>query len=473
MVDIDTILSPIEISDSILSSQESQMSLGLFFKFLEYIKERLPDIKDIKDQLLFCEFSDLIHDLNHCAISGGALLDYRLGKQPKANDLDFFISGHENQKIVQKFFTSNKYYPLFRDFNDLFQKNEANGLYEVTVQPEYAFHKKGFKVSTSRFTFDFRHDCGFNLNFIFLEELTPTERTLIGLPKSYSDSLYNDSLYKYKTAVSTSSVVLNPTFFKVLPLSNDDIENNTPNAIETQKLFEIYPHAFPLHFIHDSFDFEELKYVYSFELQQPISIYIAGKLLLENFKNKLDKKPTFVVNSRLETRVTNKIKHLAERNKLFMQQTQDIDTLNISISGFSPDLLSDLKRFNNDALRFQYTLDEIFGRTNFSPQNLILNTKGMEFLANIIPRIDKYSKRGFKIKDENLIIANIRYYQILYNLFLSNNTFITKCSTKELLLCGITSETKKLKLILESIKSDNNISKELNINQHSESSHQK
>ena len=422
-----------------------------FLKFLAVVEEGVIERYEVPHQKTFYDFKELIQDLNRCAITGSAVLEHRLGKEPKANDLDFFIDGTpENKKIIEEFFNYDRYKPIFEIFQAQYlPKPEIpltypKGYYENTVYDEYSFIKYDIKMSTSRFLFTHMEQGGFRLNFIFVVRLTQTERALLQQTERVHPRLYQD----YFISENEKHPITKEEIFILTDsrLKSEDIVYETKEFQETTKILEIFPMGVPVHHIHATFDFEELKYVYSFEVQQAISTYIAGKILLESFEKQIKNREDTLTKERILKRIDNQKRRLSDLNESFVLDTTDPDTMTLSGGGLSPNTLGHLKRFNDSHIAYNRGLEEIFeGMSKKGTVELAENV--MRGYHNLMTRIPKYVDRGMNISDPNKIIANIEYFMAMYSAYISSNQQLNQIAVKSCLLSGRKHDTMKAKAI--------------------------
>jgi len=420
-------------------------SLKDFLKFLAVTEEEVNQIKDVPHQQPFYIFKKLITDMNKCVISGSAVYEHRLVKGMETSDIDFFVElTEENLSIIREFFTYDLYKKVFQKFaTEYLPINKfcyRSGYFETTSYEDYGFIKHDNILETYRFGFNPKEQGGFNLNFIFVKKLNNDEMKLFGIRSRESDKLYNNNiLYNLGDYYALGS-------FLCMPITSAEKMAMTTDYLETISYLEYYPKAIPLHHVHTSFDFMELKYVYSFEIQQPISTIIAGKMLLEKFKEKLEKENGEEVQKRLLNNITGEIRKLSEKNEKYMLFENEPGVLTLSKGSLTYNDIQAIKNINDQQNKFNVDLDDIFrGMTKKSINDLYQKTS--HFLNNILPRITKYSERGITIRDTQLILSNIFYFHTLYNMYIMQQPLLNKIISKDLLLSGSQYETKKLKVI--------------------------
>jgi hypothetical protein len=427
-----------------------------FLKFLAVIEEKVTELEDIQQQQLFFDFKKLITDLNQCAITGSAVMEHRLGKTPQANDLDFFIEGTpENMGLIKKFFNHTQYKSFFKYFYENFlPKSKTNmsyseGFYETVVHDEYSFIKYDVKLSTSRFSYSHSTAGGFKLNFIFITPLTRSERRLLQIEERVHGKLYIDRLIREEFFEEKGNVKL----LIDSGCSTHDVLLEREIFQENNKLIENIPIGIPLHHINATFDFEELKYVYSFDVQQTISTYIAAKMLLEKFDNLLpDISEWETLTTPLSKRIKRIIKSLASRNEEFVLSTSDPETLTISSGSYTPNMLGALKRTNDNQVAWGKSLEEIFQGMQ-TKSSIVLTEQVIAAYHNLMIRIPKYQARGYRINDPRKIIAHTQYYMALYSSYISTNPVLNQISVKSCLLSGDKIDTIKAKIIKNWTKS--------------------
>jgi len=460
----------IEAATTTTEPIEFKMSLNLFLDFLtlferEYIEQESQEHLDKEGLNLFINFKNLITDLNLCAISGGAILDYRLKREPTANDLDFFIEGNsENIDIIADFFKYSNHMKLFKKFQtDILPQTKnivyTNGFYENTSYEDYNFIKRDIKLSTSRFSFGPKECGGFQLNFIFIKKLTKQEAKLLNLRASERthSGLYQDA-YIYEI-VDPNDENKTVTVFNNSRISSSDFLKKNSFFLELQQVLKIFPKGIPIHHIDSSFDFEELKYVYSFEKQQVLNIYEAGKYLLEDFGNKLALLEKSKFKSRLLVKTKQYVERLEKRNEEFKQEFSDPKVVNITFCGLTPHIHRQLQNINNRQIRYNEDLETTFQNLgiqdlNFLTENIIRSYN------NIIIRIPKYTEKGFNINDPKKVIANMEFFMSLYYSYVINKSFLKNIALKSCLLSGKNTDVKKAQVIRSFSKNIDEFNKE-------------
>jgi hypothetical protein len=432
-------------------------SLKDFLKFLAVVEEGVVDDCSVEDQKSFFTFKNLITDLNRCAISGSAVLEHRMNKEPEANDLDFFIEGtEENSEIIKDFFTDPKYGEIFKKFQENFlpkthiKLGYPKGYYERVVYDEYSFVKHDVKINTSRFAYSHSDTNGFRLNFIFITPLTREERQLLQIEEKMHGKLYIDRLFREETfdkEVGSIKLLIDSG------CTTDDIREGKEAFQENNELIANMPLGIPIHHIHATFDFEELKYVYSFEVQQVISTFIAGKILLKGFNDFIkDMRPASRMKDMLYARIERMIESLAARNEEFVLNTSEQNTLTISNGSYTPNMIGALRRTNDQQISWRKSLEEVFdGMQTKSINNISENV--MKAYHNLMIRVPKYQERGYNIKDPKKIIAHTQYFMALYNAYISSNPILNQIAIKSCLLEGEKIDTIKAKIVKNWTKS--------------------
>jgi hypothetical protein len=222
---------------------------------------------------------------------------------------------------------------------------------------------------------------------------------------------------------------------------------------ENNKMLEVLPFGTPIHFISATFDFEELKYVYSFDVQQAVSTFIAAKMLLERFSVSLQ---NLDIDEKLKTIILQRtqriIQSLSDKNEEFVLTTSDPDTLTISNGGYAPDMLGVLRRNNDSHISWKRNLEDIFNNLN---TKIIIKLTEQVFAAyhNLFNRIPKYQERGYNIKDPKNVIIHTQYYMALYSVYISSNTILNQIAIKNCLLSGEKIDVIKAKTVKNWTKS--------------------
>jgi hypothetical protein len=223
--------------------------------------------------------------------------------------------------------------------------------------------------------------------------------------------------------------------------------------------------AIPLHMIHSTFDFEELKYVFSFDLMQPISVFAAGKILLQEYKNNLNteenlkeyhEKGSF---KELITILDKKSLSLSEENKKFSEEHLDVNKLT----------LSKLILLPNEKISME-AADDIFKSPSVI-NNHRLNTifykyaQINEIYLKLLMRIKKYKDKGFEIKDQENILLNMKYFLVSASSIslLFNSTDIDNTIRQNSLFSGSRDNTEKLKSLIKVTKYFKEIGEEIGV----------
>lgn len=423
--------------------EEPVMDLKDFFKFLEVVEKGSREASEEEKNILE-NFKDLIYDLDQCVITGSAVLNYRIGRQNQANDLDFFITDTvKNKNTLNEFFNSNHHKEALSKFrvkhlpkDDRLHFKYGN-YHNTTVHEDYSFVKLDSKMDTFRFTYGSEKDQPFSLNFIFVSRLTDDERKLVGNKERTTSSLYDHSFINHKGKLNIADFV-----FGGKAILDDDV----------LRLGDIFPRGLPLHIIHDAFDFEELKYVYSFELQQAIPSFMAAKTLLKRFKAEaleLKERDKISENAftKVEQKVDNHISLFEKQNKEFLELTSDIENLTIS-TRIIPENAYNKIHYDVLAQLEGISLESIF---KSGPVIDALKEAAQAF-NNVTARIPKYEARGFRIVDPKNFIADLQTYINLYTTYVSQHQNINNIVKRSSLLSGKREDTQRIKLLRSSWK---------------------
>jgi len=396
------------IPTNILST-EGNTNFQYFLDYLSYM-DNTP--LNNKQQLIYNDFKEMIKDLNRCAISGSSILAYRYNLHNIAHDIDFFIvSTPKNSKIIEDMFGAEMAQLNTAFFEKKF-KCSGKPILSNNHTQGYNFTKKTFKLNTMNMEFsidrtkfkDKSQDIPlFLLNFIFIDpelpEILLEEDYNLYLSK-FSKDIYNP---KAGTTRNFSSMVISDEVLK--------------NQIQV-----IFPKGHSLHLIDSSFDFEELKYVYSFDFNNVITVKAAGKFLLTLYKVKIKK----LLDAYTEKRVPNEcclikeeiskyltvvgqeINDLSQQDKNFLknEHNKEHKTLTISyriLTSNTFNSITDIFLYVDKITPLNLKLDE-YSKTD---GKLIYESLGevLPIFLTLNSRIKNYIKNGFKIEDPDLILA--------------------------------------------------------------------
>jgi hypothetical protein len=463
MATIDEIIVSMQDTDE----QDSYSSLNDFLKFISVIEEKVIE-GGLGVNQPFWDFKTLLTNMNECCVSGSSVLGHRIGKDINSKDIDLFINDtEENREIIQNFFEYDMYKLFFeyfvRNFLDTKIKyTRPRGIYHRTMTSndaeKYFFSKGDFVLDPWRFGFDFSLQNGFIINIIFVRLMTKEEKAITSIPDSRSYSLYNQQ------AIFSQEGPIKKGNFDFLCFSSP------PNSELKEYSLDKYPMAIPLHMIHANFDFMELKYVYSFDLMQPISIFAASKLLLQDYSNKLkvlktnfDSKYDKNYIDSVSSMINGMVSGLAERNRRFVETYNDPDKLTISGHILTNSEKRILNRINNDIYNissYEKTFDSR-GIINLAYKQTRIN----EIYLKLLYRVEKYTNKGFNIVDPKNILLNIKHFLTISNLVSLTLEVkgVDNVIRQNSLFSGDRDTTKKLKSLLKITKDFEKIKKEVGI----------
>lgn len=429
-----------------------------FLKFMKFLESRIFEQSEDAQKTYF-DFKNLIEDLNRTAVTGSAILYYRLGQQYKAKDIDIFIEDNKtNKDIVANFFINPGTRLILEEFYQKELKkyqgkqHEKCGKLETTsFKDNYQLLKGDCLLDTMRFSYAFIGNDGFNLNFIFSRRLTRAERPLVKVQDRLTASLY-DSVFKDRNGEIS--------FASIGPFDHG------LTGQEILAIDKIYPKSIAMHLVNDTFDFEELKFVYSFQLQQVISTLIASKVILEKFivdiRNLVESGELREPLAKLiGLDITNTIKTLETRNKNFVDMTQEPKSLTISENTVPGNARRAIQILLRGVLKGSPM--EIF----FAEMTSIATQRVIRDIYNtyhgVFSRIPKYQKNGFTIEDPSNILANMQMFITGHHNYIMGQSNINNIASKAGLLFGDKISTKQLKVLrstykaLEDLNSKNNI----------------
>lgn len=407
------------------------------------------DLQDFLDFLNFCEananeyekkfvdqFVNLVSNLDRCAISGSCVLNHRLGNVKKSGDIDLFIEDTLiNRSDVSHFFDvcSDRLLPKFskKFINKITSKG---GIYKQTFNNDYSLFKLDHELTLYRFGFDGIFPKEFNLNFVFLKKISDSDKKSMRLPVNVSGKLF-------------SRYFLHPKFKGLfLGFSNGGKVMDD----EYDEAFKIYPKAESLHMIEDSFDFEELKYVYSFELQQAITTKMAGKLLILDFGKKIksllnDGVISVVAQKLIFDKVKLAVAKLDSENTEFIKNFSNKELLHITNGILFEDDMREIKSTNSTQYTF-YDINEIFNQISKDALSRLVAriTLAIRYLSD---RIEKYEKYGFKIKDIDMVIANLQQFMSLFNTWALSHSSLNRIALESTLMSGAKETLYKVKYL--------------------------
>ncbi len=434
-------------------------NLNDFFKFMQLCEaEQFNGLES--DANIFAEFKKLIHDMNRCALTGSSVLNARLNKESDSQDIDFFIEHNvENIKTVSRFFESSHFKKAFRNFSEnyLDAKKDRNinfkegNFKKTSFEEAYSLVKLDATLETYRFNFSSINDYKFDLNMIFVKRLTIEEGSILGFQEQVTTSLYHSKFMDTDNKLTFAPFIFPSKF-------NEKSE-------DTMELYKIYPVGLPIHIINDTFDFEELKYVYNFDLQQPITTFMAGKLLLSKFKEQslqfhLDGIISKNILDKIENRIDYVINDLEIRNKLFIESTNDPRNLTVS-KCIIPRSSWDKIKYDVDNYLRGDPINNSF--SSGSRQNLKVANHCYATYHNIMARVPKYEERGFNICDPDNLIAILQSYINLHTTYMMQQPNMNAIAQRSILMSGARKDTKLLKLLRESYKVFSSLSEVANI----------
>jgi len=413
-----------------------------FLKFLNFVGKEVSENLPLEKQTPFFNFKNLVTDLNRCAISGSSILEYRLDVDINPGDIDLFIENtSENKKIINNFFNNGDYKPIFTEFKKIYLSEIPdsiwafpNGYYYLTSSGEYGFKKHSYKISTSRFIFD--ESGGFSLNFIFVE----FEDTF----KNFREddiTLYNDQFIHSIDKDSKRYWVFNR-----MGINFSDIDKKTEKFKLNQNLLEIYPRTVPINFIYNTFDILELRYIYSFELQQPITVYAAADILLSKFEVELSKIDDNLSSMEFERRIKSAKRRLSDKNENFLLKTSKKNTLTLSEQIIGRGTLENLLGFNNQINDGRVRAEEAFSNIGQETLNRLID-KCYTTQNILAKRIEKYMAKGFTFQDPYYILENIAYFISLHASYISTNPQILKIILESAISSGKSKNIRKAKTI--------------------------
>lgn len=417
------------LSDLPRKAIDNKMTFQDFLKFMQYFKN-IADLST-EDRLLFRAFESLVYDINRCSIAGSSLLMHRLNRNVGTGDVDFFIEDTpENIKIVSDFLSRGslmrKYYKYLGEEGHLLNPKHIVLLSRGDCSKyqddftNYGFTKSKSSLKTNKFWFNGE---GFVLNFIFTK------------PELDDNSDKNFEQYPYNGRFFSSEIEPDHFMTMIYPSLLGD---TTAEKKEMKKrLFDLFPKAIPLHLIDSTFDIEELKYVYSAELQQVITAKMAAKLLLLNFINRLEEDE--YLNKYLDTipfikeRILAIIDIINKDNEKFLKEFNNSNQVHLADAGLSIETI----HFINSKNRQYNPVIEFDKATPYSvPCNQKIYSELSNFLLGATPRIKKYQDYGFEVIDSNNYITNSQLTLLgLITGSLENEEF-EKGATKNMMFTG-------------------------------------
>jgi len=398
-------------------------------------------------KITYNNFKELLHDLDRCSVSGSSILNYRLNIEKESEDVDIFLEDtKENKEILSAFFNDPHFKEVFKGYHkrylsDIKECNREKGLYEkMGFNEDYCHLKLDYMMDTFRFSFSHIRKFGFNLNFIFVKRLLHDERRLVGIQERMTASLYEEKLTDRHGKLRFQSI---SSF------------SNGLNEDEKLALTKDLPRGIPLHIINDSFDFEELKYVYSFELQQPVSVYIAAKMQLQKYikrvESLVDNKE---VNSKLSIDIIKDLNHiianLERENENFLKATSDPKVISIS-DKFIPKSTRILLTNHTFDITSGEALEFIFG--DMDSKHITQGVKNANIAYhNIMGRVPKYEKKGFIVDDPRNVISQLQLFIATHVSYIMQKEGLNKIAMRSGLMTGIRHSTQRTKILRDVYK---------------------
>jgi len=385
-----------------------------FLKFMDHLQNFNYSTIDQYWIDLTKDFLDLITDLNRCAISGSELLFSQLNLDIEASDLDIFmIDTPENEKIIKEFFTENN--PVLKhvfsnSLSSATKNTDKTILYAGPISSfAYdvgAFVQGDFLLHTNRIISDY-----FELNIIFV--------------KRTRDTFTSDDIVSWRIKAF------------------DDMDHNVPSK-EIDKQFLI------LRYIWTTFDFQELKYVYDFEMKEIVSVIKYTYNLELKYLDKLE--DIYKYNSKtLQSSLNafnsfNRYKELVDKTlKKSYLEFQDQyapkpdKILTISANNQWSNIYA-VKKYIDAGRLFYYLKDNKEIELNFSKllefgstknkSNIltipVTHQKGLTLYYSLINRIGKYVERGFTIHDPGQFLIHMEILSAAYTYSILTNKDIDK-----------------------------------------------
>ncbi len=434
--------------------QKSSTNLKDLLLFMEFCESKAfagPQ----KSQDRFLKFRELLHDLNRCNVSGSAVLYSRIGLDDVANDIDIFITDtRENKDTLIQFFNDKYFNEIFSDYFNKTNKSKSNLLsntkYEsINVNSDYAFIKQDCMLDTARFS-QRNDDQGFNLNFIYVKRLKDEQRRIANVTERLTSSLFDQIFITSEGDI----------YFPSINSFSDDMDDD-----EMKILLDLYPKSIPTHMIHDSFDFQELKYVYNFQQQQIVSTFMVGKSLLEKFIHdievKISEEKIDIDNGKSYISDINKvIITLEAKNKVFIRLTEDSKVLTVSEKLLTQRAKNALNFFNPSSLEGA-ALEGFLEVSSPNVQRIIRDVYTAYHI--VYSRVLKYEGNGFIINDPENMIADMQLFINNHTMFLLQNTSINNIALRAGLMSGTRQATKQIQALRKTYKAFEDLSKETSI----------
>ena len=436
--------------------QKSTTNLKDLLLFMEFCESKAfagPQAS----QTRFLKFRELLHDLNQCNVSGSAVLYSRIGSDDAANDIDIFITDtQENKAVLIQFFNDKYFNGVFSDYfnnrlNSTSNLRSSNQYESISVNSDYVFIKHDCMLDTARFSQGNNNGLDFNLNFIYVKRLNGEQRRIANVSERLTYSLFE------QISMTPGDEIYFPS---VNPFSNDRIHDK-----EMKVLLDLYPKSIPTHMIHDSFDFQELKYVYNFQQQQIVSTFMVGKSLLEKFIHDIEVKVAQeMINPRngkeYISDINKVIVKLETKNKVFIRMTEDPKVLTVSEKLLTSRAKNALSFFNPSSLEGA-ALEGFLEISSPNVQRIIRDV--YTAYHTIYTRVLKYEGNGFTINDPRNMIADMQLFINNHTMFLLQNTSINNIALKAGLMSGTRQATKQIQALRKTYKAFEDLSKETSI----------
>jgi hypothetical protein len=306
-----------------------------FLKWLESIKEK-PSGQ---------ELYDLITDPFITAVSGSSLLAYRQGKSPFGKDIDIFIDCSLED---------------YRDkISNLFRSLYSNSrqLSKVTRNSSYPYIKKKHILNIDYYKVE-----NLILNFVFIEPQQPVDGQITPTQLLVNQITHSSSLAYFLGEISS-------------------------------ELSQKSGSLMGVGFIENTFDFEELKYIWSFRKNEAVTCHafklpILEILLIEvsDIKNNSDK-------TRALNQLTVTKNFVEKQDKEFREKFRRNDELHVS-----QDFATGYGFYYSNRRSL-----EVEGLSPVSGEPLLYN------LESIRKRINKYTDYGYKIKDDRGVLTGLLF----------------------------------------------------------------
>jgi len=327
----------------------------------------------------------------------------------------------------------------------------SNQYESISVNSDYVFIKHDCMLDTARFSQGNNNGLNFNLNFIYVKRLNGEQRRIANVSERLTYSLFE------QISMTPGDEIYFPS---VNPFSNDRIHDK-----EMKVLLDLYPKSIPTHMIHDSFDFQELKYVYNFQQQQIVSTFMVGKSLLEKFIHDIEVKVAQeMINPRngkeYISDINKVIVKLETKNKVFIRMTEDPKVLTVSEKLLTSRAKNALSFFNPSSLEGA-ALEGFLEISSPNVQRIIRDV--YTAYHTIYTRVLKYEGNGFTINDPRNMIADMQLFINNHTMFLLQNASINNIALKAGLMSGTRQATKQIQALRKTYKAFEDLSKETSI----------